>query len=103
MDIQLLSASVKETAPARGASWGHLSSDAVCGISIWSYLPSQPGDIRSGGLADLSSEQCGGWLGFGTRGLDAVIVFFVPSGFVVIICMDEPPQFSIPASTIPLT
>jgi hypothetical protein len=56
MDIQFLSASVKETAPARGASWGHLSSDAIWGISIWSYLPSHPGDIRSGGLADLLSE-----------------------------------------------
>jgi len=51
MDIQFLSASVKETAPARGVSWGHLSSDAMCGISIWSYLPSHPGDIRSGGLS----------------------------------------------------
>jgi hypothetical protein len=44
-----------------------------------------------------------GWFGFGSRCLDAVMVFFVPSGFVVIICRDEPPQFSIPASTIPLT
>jgi hypothetical protein len=56
MDIQFLSAGVKETAPARGARRGHLSSDAMRDISIWSHLPSHPGDIRSGKLADLLSE-----------------------------------------------
>jgi len=51
MDIQFLSASAKETAPARGASWGHLHQMLMCGINIWSYVPSHPGDIRSVPLA----------------------------------------------------